>query len=88
MHSYIEFNVHFWFLHLRKEADFKKVENVANKMTKGAEQLPLHAEASALQFEEQMEGYEWGLKIMKAVDKLNVELLFLESCNRRTREHN
>lgn len=39
--SYFEFNVHFWFLHLRKEEDFKKVEKVSDKMTKVEEQLPL-----------------------------------------------
>ena len=55
---YFEFNVHFWFLHLRKEAEFKKVEKVAKKLTKGAEQLPLHAEARALLFEDKIEGYE------------------------------
>lgn len=41
MNSYLEYNVHFWFLHLRKEDDFKKVEKVPDKMTKDKEQLPL-----------------------------------------------
>lgn len=58
MSSYLEFNVHFWFLHLKQEVDFKKAAKVANKMTKRAEQLPLRAEAWALQLEDKMEGYE------------------------------
>lgn len=33
--------MHVWFLHLWNKADFKKVQKVVNKMTKGGGQLPL-----------------------------------------------
>lgn len=33
--------MHFCFLHLGKEEDFKKVETVSDEMTKDEEQLPL-----------------------------------------------
>jgi len=55
MSSYFEFSVHFWFSHLRKEADFKKLEKVTTQMTKGVQQLPLCTEARALQLEDKMQ---------------------------------
>lgn len=41
--SSLEFNAHFWFLHLGKVGYFKKVEKVSDKMTKDEEWLPLLA---------------------------------------------
>lgn len=82
MNSYLEFNVHFWFLHLGKEEDFKKVEKMSDKMTKDEEQLPFLT--SPFQFEDKMNGYDV-YKILKAGVKMNVELI-LQACNMRTRE--
>lgn len=80
MSSYLEFHLHFWFLHLREEMDLKKVEKVAKKMTEGTEQLPL-LWPGLFRLQTRWRGTNEVYSVMKAVGKLAVERC---SCKRRT----